>query len=95
MAATPVLVAVFEISDDANEDRWADASWRAEFAVREAAENAGAAADDVTVVRSGFNAVASTPDGRQFEARITTTAGMASYQLPRRRDGGDPRAADG
>jgi hypothetical protein len=35
------LVAVVDLTDDANEDHWFQASWHAQVAVRKAAEQAG------------------------------------------------------
>lgn len=82
-----VLVAVFEISDDANEDRWADATWQAELAARDAAVATGAGANDIVLTRGMSNVVAALPDGREFEARVATTAAaLASYSLPGRGD---------
>jgi hypothetical protein len=41
------LVAVFEISDSASDDRWADASWQAGLAIRQAAIEASASVDEI------------------------------------------------
>ena len=41
-------VAVFAVSDDANEDKWAQATWHAELAAHEAATSAGATEHELT-----------------------------------------------
>lgn len=80
----PDVVAAIEMSDDANEDRWADAFWRAECAAREAAEAAGADADELTVQRSHLGSVTvQAPDGRAFRAVIRTSRAMHRVDLPR------------
>lgn len=77
----PVVV---EVSDDANEDRWADAFWRAECAAREAALAAGADADELTIRRDHRGSVeVAIPDGRVFRARIVATSAMHRVALPR------------
>jgi hypothetical protein len=62
-------VVVFAISDDANEDKWAQATWHAELAAREAATSAGGAEHELARSFEGHGAVVSTAaDGRRFEA---------------------------
>lgn len=86
MERNRTLVAVFEISDDANEDRWADAMWRAETAAKQAAVDAGAAESDVTISRhhEGY-AIGALPDGREFEARVATNPALPASAFPRLR----------
>jgi len=70
------LVAVLEMSDDANEDHWAQTSWHAEVAVVEAARNAGYPREHITISwTSSQTIVANTPDGRRFAAVISTRPG--------------------
>jgi hypothetical protein len=78
-----VLVAVFEISDDAGEDRWADAMWRAEAATKQAAVDAGAAEGDVTISRhhQGY-VICALSDGREFEARVATNPALPAFAFP-------------
>lgn len=77
-------VAAIEVSDDANEDRWADAFWRAECAAREAAETAGAQPDEFEVERNHLgSATIRTPDGGAFRAVIRPRRSMHRVELPR------------
>jgi hypothetical protein len=77
------LVAVFEISVDAHEDRWADAMWRAEAAAKQAAVDAGAADTDVTISRHHRGCVVGAlPDGREFEARVATNPALSAFAFP-------------
>lgn len=86
MERNRTLVAVFEISDDANEDRWADAMWRAEAAAKQAAIEAGAAESDVTISghQQGY-VIGALPDGREFEARVATNPALPAHAFPRLR----------
>lgn len=77
-------VAVIGVSDGANEERWADAFWRAECAAGVAAEAAGAHPDELNVERSHLGSVTvRTPDGRVFRAVIRTSRSMHRVELPR------------
>jgi hypothetical protein len=79
----PARVAVVEVSDDANEDRWADAFWQAECAARQAAVAAGAESDKLTVERDHRGSViVRGSDGRAFQALVRTTRSMHPVQLP-------------
>lgn len=85
MSAEPELVTVVEISDDANEDRWADAFWAAEVAARDAALASGACEDELTVRRGqGWTVVVEVSGGRAFAARVRTTSEMHRVELPRK-----------
>src|SRR4051794_30207133 len=71
----PELVAVLELNDDANEDRWAMASGGAERVVLEAAEAAGY--DPAALTLTWLDSVtrcAAAPDGRRFAATIRAAA---------------------
>ena len=80
----PVRVAVIEVSDDANEDRWADAFWRAECAAHEAAVAAGADPQELTVERDHRGSVTfRSSDGRAFQAVVRANPSMHRVELPR------------
>jgi len=80
----PEAVTATEVSDDANEDRWADAFWQTERAAGNAAEATGTHPDELTVERSHMGSVmVRTPDGRAFCAVIRTTRAMDRVELPR------------
>jgi hypothetical protein len=83
--ATPV--AVFAVSDDANEDKWAQATWHAELAAREAAINAEAAEGDLTRSFEGYGVVViTTADGRRFEAWVVADPAVSRYSYGERVD---------
>ena len=77
-------VAVVEVSDDANEDRWADASWRAEGAALAAADTAGLDREGLVVERDHSGSVTvRAPDGRVFRAVVRSSSAMHRVALPR------------
>lgn len=80
----PDPVVVVEVSDDANEDRWADAFWRAEDAARAAAVAAGADPQNLVVERDHRGSVTVRGrDGRAFRAVVRSRAAMHRVELPR------------
>ena len=79
------VVAVFQISADANEDYWNYAVRDVEAAVRAAAADAGLPEEDLVVEKDHMGTVkASGPDGRQFTGRVVTKEGLPSWEAPRR-----------
>ncbi|WP_328708485.1 hypothetical protein [Microbispora hainanensis] len=88
MSTERELVAAFEISSNANEDRWAYAYWNAQDAVKAAAKDAGFAADEVDLSSEmgGRVVIGSCPDGRQFEARVIARESIPGDAYPRRMD---------
>jgi hypothetical protein len=79
-------VAVFAVSDDADEDMWAAATWHAEFAAREAATSAGAAEHELTRSFEGCVVVITAADGRRFEAWVVADSAVSRYSHGERVD---------
>jgi hypothetical protein len=80
-------VAVFAISPNANEDRWAQATWHAELAAREAATAAGATKDDMTGSFEGHGVVViTTASGQRFEAWVVTDPKVSPFSFGERVD---------
>jgi hypothetical protein len=87
-------VAVFAISPNANEDHWAQATWHAEVAAREAATEAGFTADDMTRSFERQNVIISTASGQRFEAWVVTNPTVSPFSYGERMDpSGYPRPA--
>jgi hypothetical protein len=79
-------VAIFAISPNANEDHWAQATWHAEVAAREAATEAGFTADEITRSFERQNVVISTASGQRFEAWVVTDSKVSPFSYGERLD---------
>jgi hypothetical protein len=78
-------VAVFANSPNANEDHWAQATWHAEVAAREAATAAGFTAHDMTRSFEGQNVVVITAaSGQRFEAWVVTDPKVSRFSFGER-----------
>lgn len=78
------LVAFVDLTNDANEDHWAQATWHAEVAVREAAAQAGYSEDQLTRSFPDYRTVTVTaPDGRSFVAVLHPQAGGPYWGIAR------------
>jgi hypothetical protein len=84
----PELVALYEISRDADRDTRVRAVWHAEIAARRAAVAAGTPENEVRVRHEKFGAivVATGNDGREFEARVVVNPTLSGWSFPRRID---------
>lgn len=81
---TGELVAVLDLTDDASEDHWAQASWHAEVAAREAATQAGYPEDQLTRSYIDHQTVAITgSDGLSFAAVIQQQHGGPFWGVAR------------
>jgi hypothetical protein len=84
----PELVALYEISRDADRDTRVRANWHAEIAARKAAVAAGTPENEVRVrfEKYGSIVIATGKDGREFEARVVVNPKLSGWSFPRRID---------
>jgi hypothetical protein len=81
---TRELVAVVDLTDDASEDHWAQATWHAEVAARKAAVQAGYSEDQLTRSYVDSRTIAVTAsDGHSFAAVIRQQRGGPSWGVAR------------
>jgi hypothetical protein len=84
------LVAVVDLTDDASEDHWAQATWHAEVAACKAAAQAGYSEDQLTRSYLDHSTVAvTTTDGHSFAAVVRQQRGGPVWgvaRLPSERD---------
>jgi len=79
-----LLVAVVDLTDDASEDHWAQATWHAELAARKAAVQAGYSEDQLTRSYVDYRTIAVTAsDGHSFAAVIRQQRGGPSWGVAR------------
>ncbi|WP_409184915.1 hypothetical protein F9C11_11900 [Amycolatopsis sp. VS8301801F10] len=81
---TGKLVAVVDLTDDASEDHWAQATWHAEVAARKAATQAGYSEDQLSRSYVDYRTIAVTSsDGRSFAAVIRQQRGGPFWGVAR------------
>lgn len=74
------LVAVLELSDDADEDAWSQTTWHAEVALRSAIDDASLTPDgDVRWSAAARVLTLDTSEGRRFAARLVTAPGFPRF----------------
>jgi hypothetical protein len=84
----PQLVALYEISRDADRDTRVKATWHAEIATRKAAIAAGTPENEIRIRHEQFGMVviATGRDGAEWEARVVVNPKLSGWSFPRRID---------